>query len=400
MTPASTSSPASGRSTGRARETVVLANPEWIRREGDRPRGRSSATCRALEAHVWVATSGTSSEAPGRVRWVALVEAGLPRLGARGQRAPVGHRVRRLGARAAGLPRRRARHPRARAAVWREVVAAVGDRWNAAASATPSPQRAPRLSALVPSQIHDLVAAGLVSPPSLRAIVVGGARLEPALYRAARGAGLAVPAQLRPHRDVLAGGDRVARRRCLPTLPGGAARAASRARFARTRTQRLSIRASSLLTCCAEFVDGDGARVWDPKRDGWLETDDLGRASDGTVEVLGRVSESVKVLGEMVSLPRVEEQALALGRREGLRAHRRVRPRASSALPHARLGHELVLRSRPARDASRSAAPPSTRRWRLLPRQRCCRSSASSASRGWIAIPRHAARQVQRPARP
>jgi O-succinylbenzoic acid--CoA ligase len=103
---------------------------------------------------------------------------------------------------------------------------------------------------------------------------------------------------------------------------------------------RLSVRAASLLTCSAEF-DGDDVRVSDPKRDGWLETDDIGRLSDVGVEVLGRTSEFVKVLGETVSLRRVEYHVWRWAEREALRSITGF-DLGIVGLPHPRVGVELV----------------------------------------------------------
>ena len=83
-------------------------------------------------------------------------------------------------------------------------------------------------------------------------------------------------------------------------------------------------------------------QAWDPKRDGWLVTEDLGRVTPEGVDVLGRASDSVKVLGELVSVSRVEEvarrwaQSLAAAAGPALDV-------AVVALPHPRLGHELVV---------------------------------------------------------
>jgi acyl-CoA synthetase (AMP-forming)/AMP-acid ligase II len=82
-------------------------------------------------------------------------------------------------------------------------------------------------------------------------------------------------------------------------------------------------------------------RVWDPKLDGWLATEDLGRVAPDGVEVFGRSSDSVKVLGELVSVLRVEEAARRWadspdGPGGGLDV-------AAIALPHPRLGHELIV---------------------------------------------------------
>jgi O-succinylbenzoic acid--CoA ligase len=88
--------------------------------------------------------------------------------------------------------------------------------------------------------------------------------------------------------------------------------------------------------------DGEAMRVADPKRDGWFETEDLGRVAAAGVEVFGRATEMVKVLGELVSLPRVEAQARQWAESEPL-LEGRPTDLAVVARPHARLGHELVL---------------------------------------------------------
>jgi O-succinylbenzoic acid--CoA ligase len=174
----------------------------------------------------------------------------------------------------------------------------------------------------------------------LRAIVVGGARLEPALYEQAIALGwpclpsygltetcsqvaTASPASISAGRYPSA----------LPIL--------SHAVIRQGDDGRLWIQARSLLTCCAEISRG-GARAWDPKRDGWLETEDLGHVSGRLVEVLGRASESVKVLGELVSLTALEERAWQWAEREQLRGPEGF-DLAVVALPHERLGFELVL---------------------------------------------------------
>jgi o-succinylbenzoate---CoA ligase len=320
-------------------ETLVSANPEWIRREGIVLADLERQLPR-LDAHVWVATSGTSTEVPGRVRWVALSKQALiasaravnEHLAAASSDVwahalPVFH-VGGLGILA------RAHLSGAR------VVAAVGERWDAAAFRDVVDASGATLSALVPSQVHDLVLAGLDSPSSLRAIVVGGARLEPSLYRAARERGW----PCLPSYGLTETCSQVATASLQSLTEDDYPAAVPVLRHAEIRAaadQRLSIRAASLLTCYAELSDG-GARAWDPRSGGWFETEDLGRVGNGLAEVVGRVSESVKVLGEMVSLPRVEAEAWRWAAREGMRALPWF-DLAVVALPHARLGHELVL---------------------------------------------------------
>ena len=320
------------------RETVVLANPEWADRQ---PGGIAEVSRRlpGLDAHVWVSTSGTSGDSPGQFRWIALSkEAFLA--SARAVNAHLEATASDVWAHA--LPVFHVGGLGILARAWlggAQVVPAVSERWSAAEFHDAVAWSRATLTALVPSQVHDLVAAGLASPPCLRAIVVGGARLEPALHAAARALGW----------------------HCLPSygLTESCSQVATAAlsslgrpeypaalpvlRHAEIRADdggRLSIRATSLLTCCAEFT-GDAVRVWDPKRDGWLETDDTGRVSGRSVEVFGRASDVVKVLGEKVPLPRVEEHAWRWAEREGLRANCGF-DLCVVAVPHARLGHELV----------------------------------------------------------
>jgi o-succinylbenzoate---CoA ligase len=322
-----------------SRSPLVLANPEWLRSVAMTVADVERRLPR-LDAHVWVATSGSSRTRPESARWVALskdaflasAESVNARLGAGAQDVwahalPIFH-VAGLGILA------RARLSGA------TVVAAVAEKWDAAAFHAAVAGSRATLSALVPPQVHDLVSARLASPPSLRAVVIGGARLEPALYAAARRLGwpclpsygltetcsqvaTAPLASLSDHGYPL----------ILPVLAHAELRADD--------AGRLAVRATSLLTSYAE-VDGDDTRAWDPKCDGWLKTDDLGRVGADGVEVFGRASDSVKVLGEWVSLPRVDEQAWRWAVLEGLTRIPGF-DLATVAMPHPRMGQELVL---------------------------------------------------------
>jgi o-succinylbenzoate---CoA ligase len=371
--------------------TAVLANPERMRRD---PAALADVERQlpALHAHVWVATSGTGVRSAGSTHWVALSKAALLE-SARAVNAhletspfdvwahalPVFH-VGGLGILA------RAHLSGAR------VVPAIEGRWDPAGYRNAVAASGATLSALVPSQVHDLVHGGLESPPTLRAIVVGGARLEPALYLAARERGWpCLPSYGLTEacsQVATAGLESLGRREypaAIPVLRHAEIRAGIEG--------RLSIRARSLLTCCAETGAGE-TRVWDPKRDGWLDTEDLGRVEGGLVEVFGRASESVKVLGEMVSLPAVEARAWEWAAGERLRSAAGV-DLAVVALPHDRLGQALVLAiAAPALSSDRRAALESSlaafNRAALLPFERFQRVA-------WVdRIPRTPLGKVQR----
>jgi o-succinylbenzoate---CoA ligase len=320
------------------RDTVVLANPEWVQRQAG---GLADITRRLpkLEAHVWVATSGTSHDTPGRLTWIALSKDAFL-ASARAVNAHLSATS--SDAWAHALPVFHVGGLGILARAWlsgSHVVPTVSYRWSAADFHAVVTQAGATLAALVPSQVFDLVAAGLHAPPSLRAIVVGGGRLEPTLWAAARSLGW----PCLPSYGLTETCSQVATAP-LSSLPSSEypveLPVLSHAEIRADQEGRLSIRAASLLTCSAEF-DGDDIHVSDPKHDGWLETDDTGRVSRTGVEVLGRISEFVKVLGETVSLRRVEHQLWCWAEREGLRDIRGF-DLGVVGRPHARRGVELV----------------------------------------------------------
>ncbi len=170
------------------------------------------------------------------------------------------------------------------------------------------------------------------------------ARLDPELCEQARGARLAVSSQLWPHRNGVAGGHRPARLRLVPARYPRRSRCSAHAEARVDDEERLvSIRATSLLTCYAEIERGC-RRGRGTRRRGRLAHDRRpgDACTEGGWRCCGRAADSVKVLGELVSLPRVEEAARRWAAQEPLLAGSTwIWP--WSALPHARLGHELVL---------------------------------------------------------
>ncbi|MBZ5637937.1 MAG: AMP-binding protein [Acidobacteriia bacterium] len=320
------------------REPAVVANPEWaLRRPGDLAAAKRALP--RLEAHVWVATSGTSGRSAG-ARWVALSkEAFLASASA--VNAHLDSRSHDVWVHALPLFHVGGLGILARASLsGARVVAGIEERWDPGTFAERAAAAGATLTALVPAQVHDLVSAEIPSPPAIRAVVVGGDRLDPALWRAAKSLGWpCLPSYgmtetcsqvaTAPLASIEAPGPPSA----LAALPHAEIRCGEEG--------RIEIRATSLLTAYAE-IEGDAVRAWDPKRDGWLETDDLGRVAGGSVEVWGRAGEAVKVLGEIVLLPRVES------RLEGWTAgdpwlRERVLDVALVARPDPRLGHELTL---------------------------------------------------------
>ena len=295
-----------------SRETHVLLNPRLPANERAEIEALIAAAPR-LAAHVWIATSGSS----GQWKVTALSKEAILA---------------------------------AAAAVNRHLGVVRGDAWacvlptfhvgglgiHARAFLTSSPVVTlawdPRqfaaqdvaFSALVPAQVRDLVDARLEAPRALRAIVVGGGTLDPALYDEARTLGW----PLLPSYGMTECCSQVAT--ATPALPelvildhleveerGGV----------------LAIRGASLLT---GYATAEG--FVDPKVDGWFVTEDFGvvvRQAAGAgrrLRVEGRRGDFVKIGGESVDLARLDRILNGLSRDAAL-----------VAVPDERLGSVLHL---------------------------------------------------------
>jgi len=164
------------------------------------------------------------------------------------------------------------------------------------------------LTSLVPAQVFDLVAAGLLAPPALRAVIVGGGALSDELYRQARALGW----PLLPSYGLTEAASQVATARMeslltaplgtegppLELLPCWEARVDD--------AGRLQLRGAPLLS--GRFVRTPHG--WEMHRavddDGWFTTSDRARLDGRLLTPLGRCDRVVKVLGELVDLDAIE----------------------------------------------------------------------------------------------
>ena len=161
------------------------------------------------------------------------------------------------------------------------------------------------LSALVPAQVHDLVAAQCRAPLSLRAVVVGGGALADSLRRRA----VALGWPLLPSYGLTEAGSQVATARMgqvevewLPVLEHMEVRTGG--------AGVLELRGSSLLT--GWMIFGAGVARWeDPKRDGWYATSDRVELRGRELRVLGRMDDLVKIRGELVDVAALERSLQA-----------------------------------------------------------------------------------------
>jgi O-succinylbenzoic acid--CoA ligase len=163
------------------------------------------------------------------------------------------------------------------------------------------------LTSLVPTQVHDLVASSLDAPPSLRAVVVGGAQLDEAQGRAARALGWPVlqsygmtEAASQVATDSLAGLERDYRCAPLPVLTGWQCRISD--------AGRLQLRGKALLTGYLTVEDGRIVRQDPIEEDGWFTSGDLAELEGDTLVVNGRADRQLKILGELVDVAAIERE--------------------------------------------------------------------------------------------
>lgn len=222
-----------------------------------------------------------------------------------------------------------------RARLSRSKVFAYKGAWNTRRFVKSLDENKISLTALVPTQIFDLVRDELRAPPRLRAIVVGGGALDAGLYLRARRLGWPVL----PSYGLTETASQVATAALsslkydvyppLKVLP--------HARF-ELRGQRLWIKADSLGHFVARGTREGSFTLEDPRRDGWYATEDLAEPHQGGWRILGRKDEVIKILGVLLSVPQVESEVRDHFAAAGLEGHHVL-----LVTPHARNGHELSL---------------------------------------------------------
>lgn len=193
----------------------------------------------------------------------------------------------------------------ARASASGSAVVRYPGKWNACHFTELAGREAIRLTSLVPTQVVDLVNQGLRPPDGLRAVVVGGGHLPDSVYQAAcdlawpllRSYGMTEAASQIATDFVgeVGSSDNTG----LPILPHWQVRMAD--------DGRLEIKGESLFSGYF-FPESRAAGIFQAQpADGWFSTNDLGCLENGRLWVDGRVDRTVKVLGELVNLDRVEQ---------------------------------------------------------------------------------------------
>lgn len=186
------------------------------------------------------------------------------------------------------------------------------------------------LTSLVPAQIYDLVLGNHQAPPSLRGVIVGGGSLPLNHYHDARNLGWPLMQSY--------GLTECASQVATGTQDHPSLRVLNHIESKLDPLGCLMLRSPSLLSAYGIPTNGDMV-FNDPKVDGWLTTDDIVELTEqGFLKMLGRKGDFIKIGGESVSMPRLE-QILDTVRR------RRQYPGdiALIAVPDERLGHVIHL---------------------------------------------------------
>ncbi len=316
--------------------TDVLLNPRLPPDDATRAR-ELIARAGPLTGHVWLATSGST----GRIKPVALSKGALL-ASARAVNAHLASDASDVWLNVLPTFHTGGLGIHARAHLSGARVETL-DAWDARAYAMRAAAEGATLGALVPTQVHDLVTARIRAPRPMRAIVIGGAALSDALYRAARDLGW----PLLPSYGCTECASQAATA-TLASLEATAYPPIVRLPHIEIRVAndgRLELKGPSLFT---GYATDEG--LLDPKRDGWWTTEDLGRVDGEQVTVLGRSGEVVKVGGELVSVPRLQEVLEAVALARGV-----VGGSAVVAMPDDRLGWamHLAVDGMPSDDAAR-----------------------------------------------
>lgn len=209
-----------------------------------------------------------------------------------------------------------------------------GKRWDPSACRDWLDEKQVTHTSMVPTQVHDLVTAGLPSPASLQAIVVGGGHLDAKTGQAARALGWPVLASY----GMTEAGSQIATqspssltRIYLPTpiplLP------IWRAETLPDQTLRIS--GAALFS--GTLVKQNEEWFFEARESAWHQTQDRVELADGFLTPLGRADHRIKVLGELLDPEEIEGELLSL-------SAGRLKPGSFAviAIPDDRAEHSLL----------------------------------------------------------
>ncbi|MGB1873404.1 MAG: AMP-binding protein [Akkermansiaceae bacterium] len=204
--------------------------------------------------------------------------------------------------------------------------------WDAQEFHSLAQQQGITLASLVPTQIFDIVEAGIRAPESMRALIVGGGRLDDGLYERAMAYGWPLIETYGMTESCSQIATSNVGERDLKVLAGWQTKV--------TTNGQLGVKGNALLTAYVTCRDGH-CSMHDPKLEGWFVTGDLVEMNHETLVVKGRVDRCVKVVGELVNLDEIQDEVRKVS--EGLAPGEAVQGVSVIALQDARKGCQLIL---------------------------------------------------------
>lgn len=245
-------------------------------------------------------------------------------------------------------------HARSHLSSCRVVVDA--EKWDAQRVVSLMATERVTIASAVPTQVHDLVSAGLRAPECLRVLLTGGAALAPDLQAGALALGWPVHATY--------GLTEAASSVAIASIPGGPMEMLPHLHARISARGTLELSGAALFS--GQLIPGAAGEAWSfqPRAGEWHETSDLASLaeSDGlaprVLSIHGRSDRTLKIRGELVNLDALE--SLLPG---GCALLARESPRS---------GHELVIfTERPASCPDLAAAcgdfPPYARVSEIVP---------------------------------
>lgn len=197
----------------------------------------------------------------------------------------------------------------ARARVAGCAIAHMDHRWDAVAFANWIAAAGVTHTSLVPTQVHDLVAAGLRAPVGLRAIVVGGGEMPAVTGQAARDLAWPVLASY----GMTEAGSQIATQGLealnLPYQPSPIP-VLDHWQVKVIGDGRLCIAGEALFS--GVLVQQNGQWIYQQQESEWFETSDRVVLDGRLLTPCGRADMQVKVLGELVDLGAVEAKLIEL----------------------------------------------------------------------------------------
>ncbi len=257
-----------------------------------------------LKSHVLFETSGST----GAPKWIALSKAALL-TSAAAVNAHLGINASSCWGLALPLHHVGGFGVGARAFVAGCRMEVLPGRWDAAAFTAWLGKHGVTHTSLVPAQVHDLVTFGMRSPETLRAIVVGGGRLDAETGRAARALGWPVLASYgmteaasqiaTQHPAAL---DSIYQPAPILLLPHWQAESDD--------SGNLRIAGPALFSGTL-LMEGE-TWIFKPRVGDWHQTQDRVELIERHLTPHGRADTRIKVLGELVDLEMIENELIAL----------------------------------------------------------------------------------------